>query len=38
MHAVTLSDHAERMCDMDEILLFQVPGEYECFYNDYEFN
>ncbi len=29
--AVTLSDHAERMWDMDEVLLFQVPGQYECF-------
>ncbi len=33
-HAVTLSDHAERMWDVDEVLLFQVPGQY----NDMNFN
>ncbi len=27
------SDHAEKMWDMDEVLLFQVPGQYERFYN-----
>ncbi len=32
-HAVILSDHAERMWDMDETLLFQVPDQYECLYN-----